>query len=172
MSLADRLKEMARQQEARIAGEHAVEVTQERINEFISRNARPEFDRLLRVVGDKISEVNPALDNLPHFVPNSDNSMIMQGSVAAFIHFDKPMTNAPDNRLLITFGFRPDAMFFDEDARPDTLRYVLQAAATEDLGTIVWEGQLGELNSEQLADFTLESLTTYFLDYGKGQNQG
>jgi hypothetical protein len=170
MSLADRLKEMARQQEAKLSSEKAVELTQEKIDEFITANARPEFEHLLKSIGSKIAEVNPALDNLPRFVPNSDNSMVMQGNVAAYINFDKPMINRPDNRLLISFGFRPDAMFFNEDDRPESLRYVLQAATTEGLNALVWEGQLGELNSDQLADFTLETLTTYFLEHSKGRN--
>jgi hypothetical protein len=55
-------------------------------------------------------------------------------------------------------------MYFSEADRPEAIRYLLQAAANDNLDGIVWVGDLGELTTEQLCEFILENLTEYYLE--------
>jgi|ERR1700723_214314 len=161
--LAERLKKLAQQHSHDQQAEADTRNFQEKVNTFISERSRPEYENLLNVVGKRIGIVNPNIGDLPKFEVTQNGSAIQQGNVAAYIHFDKPILNLPNNALLISFGSVPNAMYFDESDRPTPDRYRLQAAATNGIDRIVWVGDLGELTSEQLADFILEHLTEYYL---------
>jgi hypothetical protein len=162
-SLAERLKKLAEQQAKGQAAEHEVRSLQERVNAFISDNARPEYDRLQLQLQKRINEVNPDIGDLPPFQFNPGTRMIQQGNCVAFLNFDKPILNGPQNQLMISFGPHPHNIYFDEP--PPATRYRLHAAATDSVDSIVWVGDLGELTSAQLSDFILEHLTQYYLEH-------
>jgi hypothetical protein len=161
-ALADRLKKLAEQKRTDDTQEQQVRNFQERVNEFIANKARPEYERFLTLIQQRIAEVNPSLGDLPPF--QYSPLLIQQGNAAAFTHFDKPILNQPNNALLLSFGPHPHAMYLLSEP-PPSRRYRLQAAASDSLDRIVWTGDLGELETEQLADFILEHLTQYYLDH-------
>lgn len=163
--LAERLKKLSEQHTREQQAEADTRNFQEKINAFISEQSRPEYERLLVVLKNRTGEVNPKIGDLPKFDVVQNGSTILQGNVATYVHFDKPILNLPNNALLISFGSHPNAMYFFESERPSPVRYRLQAAASNSLDRIVWVGDLGELTSEQLADFILEQLTEYYLEH-------
>jgi hypothetical protein len=164
--LADRLKRLSQQHSQMQRSETDERNLREKANAFISERSSPEYERLLAIITKRAGEVNPEIGDLPKFRVTQNGATIEQGNTAAYLHFDKPIINAPDNALLISFGSQRNmiAMFFDE-APPAPDRYRLQAAASDALDGIVWVGDLGELTSEQLADFVLEHLTEYYLEH-------
>lgn len=166
--LAERLKKLAAQQEQGKKAERDVQEFQQRVNAFISDKARPEYERLLGLLQQRIAEVNPSLGDLPRFTYQAGRQAVEQGNVAAYILFDKPILNAPDNRLLLSFAPHQSAIYYGFTERPEPIRYSLQAAASNSMDRIVWVGDLGELTSEQLTDFILEQLTTYHLENKQG----
>lgn len=164
--LAERLKKLSEQHTKDQHAEADARNFQEKVNTFISERSRPEYERLLTVIKRRAEEVNPKIGDLPKFQITQNGSTVGQGNVAAYVHFDKPILNLPNNALLISFGSQPNAIYmFDESARPEPVRYRLQAAASDSFDRIVWIGDLGELTSEQLADFLLEHLTEYYLTH-------
>jgi hypothetical protein len=165
-SLADRLKRLADEKEKGKAAEAEVFAVQERVNSFISDNAKPEFVRLQAQIKTRIDEINPQLGELPRFEYSEGGGMIQQGNCVAFIHFDKPILNDPNNQLMVSFGPHPNNMYFH--GPPAAIRYRLHAAATDSISGIVWVGDLGELTTAQLSDFILENLTTYYLENKPG----
>ncbi|MCI0622073.1 MAG: hypothetical protein L0387_10460 [Acidobacteria bacterium] len=166
-SLADRLKRLSEQHTKGQKAEHEVKDFQNRVNGFIAEQSKPEYDRVLALIRKRVEEVNPDIGDLPKFQVRQNGEVIEHGNAAAYVYFDKPILNAPDNALLITFGPHQNAMYFLE-APPAPERYRLQAAASDGLDHIVWVGDLGELVSEQLVDFILEHLTQYYLQCKRG----
>ena|SRR5690348_2301013 len=161
--LAERLKKLSEQHTKERHAEVETRNFQEKVNAFISERSRPEYERLLTVIRTRTEAVNPNIGNLPAFQIIQNGSTIQQGNVAAYVHFDKPILNRPENALLISFGSLPGAFYMSDFERPTPDRYRLQAAASNSLDCIVWVGDLGELATEQLADFILEHLTEYYL---------
>ncbi len=88
--------------------------------------------------------------------------MVTQDNCVASWYFEKPIMNAPANRLTVGIGTSPNAMYF-HSRRPDPERYRFQAAANDSLDGIVWVGRAGEFTSDALVDFALEQLTNYYL---------
>lgn len=160
--LADRLKRLSEQHDKEKQADADVANFQKRVDAFISDRSRPEYERLLTILERRIAEVNPQIGPLPQFRFIRNGQEIEQGNATAYLHFDKPILNAPHNALMISFGPNRDAMYFFEPP-PEPERYRLQAAASNSLETIVWTGDLGELTSEKLVDFIIEQLTTYYL---------
>jgi len=162
-SLAERLRKIAEQERSEQHKNQQSEALQEQINKFISDNAKPEYDRLLALINQRVSEINPILgSDLPPFQFSAGTRMLQQGNKIAVIHFEKPITNRPDNSLLVAFSPHPNAQYFMTQA-PSPIHYRLRAEASDSLDKIVWLGNVGELTTEQLADFVIENLTTYFL---------
>jgi hypothetical protein len=165
-SLADRLKRLAEQQAKGLEAEKDQRDFQDRVNKFISDNARPEYERLLGLIKSRVEELNPQIGDLPQFRFNPGQQTLEQGNAAAYLFLDKPILNMPNNALLISFAPQRNVMYFDNPPAP--IRYRLQAAASDNLGQISWVGDLGELTSAQLADFVIEHLTTYYLEHKPG----
>lgn len=166
-SLADRLKRLSQQQSNEQHAELETKKFQESVNAFISDQSRPEYDRLLTIIKKRVEEVNPEIGDLPQFQVVQNGEIIEQGNAAAYLNFDKPILNAPNNALLISFGAHRNAMYMlSSPPAPD--RYRLQAAGSNALDRIMWVGDLGELTSEQLADFIIEQLTRYYLEHKRG----
>ncbi|MGA2336745.1 MAG: hypothetical protein ABSG08_15365 [Terriglobales bacterium] len=165
--LADRLKKLATHQQQTLKAEKDVQEFQRRVNDFISDRARPEYDRMLTLLKKRIEEVNPALGDLPPF--KFAGQEVEQGNTAAYLYFDKPILNAPQNRLGLSFGPHRNVIFFGFGEEPwEPVRYYLHAAASDTLDSIVWVGDLGEITSENLVDLILENLTTYYLQHKTG----
>jgi hypothetical protein len=163
-SLADRLKRLSEQQTREQNAEVETKKFRERVNAFISDQSRPEYDKLLALIRSRVDEVNPQIGDLPAFQVIQNGAAIQQGNAAAYMNFDKPYLNLPNNALLISFGSCPGAMYsFDQPPEPE--RYRLQAAGSDSLDRIIWVGDLGELTSEKLADFVIEQLTRYYLQH-------
>jgi hypothetical protein len=161
-NLADRLKNLA--------AEHArgkqAEVDQqkfiEKVNSFISDHARQEFDNFVRLLKERAEQMNSDLGDLPKFVPGG--YFVQQGNMALYYHFDKPIMNRPDNRFMLSVGPAPNTMYF-LGPPPAPARYQLQAAASDEMSSIVWVGDLGEVTSAQVVDVMLEQLTVYYLQH-------
>ena len=163
-SLADRLNRLAQQQKEQHEAETHVQKTQEQVNEFILKNASPEFQRLLDIVGKKVEQVNPSLLALPLFEWRRNGAILKQGNVAAFFSFHQAFTNAGPILFHVSFGREPDGFYlegFSEPPEPE--RYQLHAAMAHEPERILWAGDLGEMSSETLADFVLTHLTEYYL---------
>ena len=166
-SLADRLKRLSQQRSNEQQAELETKKFHERVNSFISDHSRPEYDRLLTIIKKRIDEVNPDIGDLPKFQVVQSGEIVEQGNAAAYLNFDKPILNAPNNALLVSFGAHRNAMYM-LSSPPAPERYRLQAAATNALDRIMWVGDLGELTSEQLVDFIIEQLTRYYLEHKRG----
>jgi ABC-type transporter Mla subunit MlaD len=162
-SLAERLKQLAEEKASGNAAEQDAKQFQERVNKFISDNATPEFERLKVLLKEQVDQTNPNLGDLPTF-QLFPNAMVQQGNYVGGFNFSKPYFNGPQNQLLVYFGPHPQANYPFGGA-PRAQRYEMQAAALDDLSGIVWNGDLGELTSAQLAEFTLEELTKYYLEH-------
>ena len=165
--LADRLKRLSQQRSNEQNAELESKKFQERVNAFISDQSRPEYERLLSIIKKRVEEVNPEIGDLPKFQVVQNGEIIEQGNTAAYLNFDKPILNAPNNALLVSFGAHRNAMYV-LSSPPAPERYRLQAAGSNALDRIVWVGDLGELTSERLADFIIEQLTRYFLAHIRG----
>jgi hypothetical protein len=159
-SLADRLNQ-------KHAAQHQAEQTeqdkadfQQRINAYISDNARPEYDRMMASLQQRVDAVNAELGDLPKF--QMGGQMVTQDNCVASWYFEKPIMNAPANRLTVGIGTSPNAMYFNS-RRPEPKRYQFQAAATDTLDGMVWVGSAGEFTSQALIDFALEQLASYYL---------
>lgn len=162
--LAERLKKLSDQHTKDQEADADARSFQEKVNTFISEHSRAEYDHLLAVVQKRVDEVNPQIGDLPKFQITQNGSTIQQGNAAAYLHFDKPILNRPENALLLSIGSNASAFYLGYEP-PAPVRYRLQAAASDSLDRIVWVGDLGELISEQLADFVLEHLTEYYLSH-------
>ena len=162
--LADRLRKLSEQRSKEQQEQRESANFQERVNKFISDESRPEFERLLNIIKTRVQTVNPNIGDLPQFQIVQNGQTIEQGNAAAYLNFDKPILNAPNNALLVSFGSHRNA-FYLGTRPPEPRRYRLQAAASDSLDQIVWTGELGELSSEQLADFVIENLTAYYLEH-------
>jgi hypothetical protein len=160
--LADRLKRLSEQHGKQHQAEVDIGTRQKSIDDFISGRSPGEYERLLTLISKRIDEVNPEIGDLPSFKVTRKGE-IEQGNAGAYLNFDKPILNAPNNRLMISFAPHRDAMY-SFTPRPAPERYQLQATASTGLEHIVWAGDLGELTSEKLADFILEHLTSYYLE--------
>lgn len=161
-SLSDRLKRLSEEDAKQQRTEIDATKFQEQVNKFISEHSRPEYDRLLAIIKGRVEEINPEIGDLPKFQLAQNGQEIIQGNATAYLNFDKPILNLPNNALLISFAPHRNAMYFiDEPPAPE--RYRLQAAASNSLDAINWVGDLGELKSEKLADFIIEQLTRYYL---------
>jgi hypothetical protein len=159
-SLADRLNRRSEQQRQKEHSQADAIEFQNRVNAYISDNARPEYDRMMSRLKERVDEVNSSLSDLPIF--QFQGQMVQQGNCIASWYFEKPIFNAPNNRLTVGIGTHPHAMYFMTE-RPDPERFYFHAAAADTLDGIVWVGDLGEFTSEALIDFGLERLTEYYL---------
>ena len=97
----------------------------------------------------RVDAVNAGLGDLPKF--QLGGQMVTQDNCVASWYFEKPIMNAPANRLHVGIGTSPNAMYFDS-RRPDPKRYQFQAAATDTLDGMVWVGSAGEFTSDALID--------------------
>jgi hypothetical protein len=159
-SLADRLNQkLTTQRQAEQTEKDKVEF-QQRVNAYISDNARPEYDRMMASLKQRVEEVNAGLGDLPKF--QLGGQMVTQDNCVASWYFEKPIMNAPANRLTVGIGTSQNAMYFNS-RRPDPERYQFQAAANDSLDGMVWVGSAGEFTSDALIDFALEQLASYYL---------
>jgi ABC-type transporter Mla subunit MlaD len=165
--LADRLKKLAEQHAKGKQAEQDVKAFQERVNKYIADNARAEYQNLLRLLKERVDKVNPTLGSLPQYVVGQQQ--VQQGNMAAYLTFDQPIMNLPNNALVVSIGFGPNTaiMLGIFGPPPAPVRFRMQAAAADDFSRIVWTGDLGEIKSEQLVDVVLEQLTTYYLEHQK-----
>lgn len=160
-SLSARLNRRAQEKEQEIRAETQVRLTQKEVVKLLCEKAKPEFERLMVIVEDRINSVNPQLEGLPRFEFLKSQHCVKQGNVAAFLLFHQLYANAPPISLMLTFGREPIGMYMGFS--PEPRRYTMQPGISESNGQIVWTGDLGELSSEMLSDFVLEHLTEYFL---------
>ena len=158
--LADRLRKLAEEEARGRQAEKDQQDFQQRVNTFISDHSRAEYERLLQLISQRATALNPMIGDLPAFNFSPGMRALQQGNAAAYTSFDKPVMNRPENALLLSFGPGPNVMYAFS-APPAPVRYRLQAAASDDLDHIVWVGNLGELTSE--AEFVFERLTAYYL---------
>lgn len=166
-SLADRLNRLAQQKKLEHEAEKQVQRTQEQIGQYIVANAKPEFDRFLQALEAKISEINPALKDLPsfEFMKGGISPHVKQGNSAAYLSFMQPVMNAPPILLRLSFARAPGMYLDIFSGPPEPERYQLQPAMEVEPDRIVWSGDLGDLSSDELVDFVLNQLTQYFLDH-------
>jgi len=165
-SLADRLNRLAQQKRLELDAEKQIQMTQEQVNQFILREARPEFDRLVTTLEGKIPEVNSALKDLPIFELRKHGPYVKQGNSAAYLSFVQPILNAGPVLLRLSFGREPEGLYADFFSRPpEPERYELQPAMEHSPDRVVWMGDLGEISSAALADFLLTHLTEYYLEH-------
>jgi hypothetical protein len=161
-NLADRLRQKAEAQRTAERAERDQIDFQNRVNTYISENAQREYDCLVTLLQQKAIEVNKNIGDLPQY--EWQGMMLQQGNCVASMHFSKPFTNAPENRLQIGIGTHPHALYFDAPP-PQPIRITFHAAARDDLGAIVWVGNHAEMSSDQLVEFILENLTEYYLKH-------
>lgn len=158
-SLADRLNQRQQQRQQAEQNQADKAAFQNRVNEFISDHARPEYDRMMVSLEQRVAQVNAGLQGLPPF--RLGGGMVTQDNCTASWYFDKPILNAPNNRLTIGVGTSINAIYFMSE-RPAPEQYYFHAAANNSLDGIVWVGDEGEFTSDGLIDFTLEKLTEYY----------
>ncbi len=161
---AERLRKLADAKNDQAAADESAVAFQDRVNKFIALHARAEYERLRGELEAKVLEVNPNLGDLPKYEFMQGNAMVQQGNCIASLYFDMPYTDLPSNQLLVGFGVHHMAMYFDEQDRPQPIRYKLHAAADDALTGIVWVGDLGEISTSRLVEFILENLTVYYLE--------
>lgn len=165
-SLAQRLNRMVQQKKQQRDAEERVRLTQEEVNDFIFRNARAEYDRFVNLLGRRIADVNPSLQDVPRFELRQNGPYVKQGNSAAFLVFHQMFTNAGPIHFRVSFGREPEGFYMDEFSQPPTPEfYELEPSLEQNPDRIVWTGDLGEMESERLCDFVLEHLTDYYLEH-------
>jgi hypothetical protein len=164
MSLEERLKKLAEQDRSAKRDKLSKEELNKKISDYNAENARPEFNRLSQLIEGRIASVNESASDLGKFEFMRNGPYLKLNNSAAFLLFDQPFVNRPDARLMISFGREPGGIYFDAfSSPPDPRRYQLQPAVADSFDHIVWVGDLGELKSEQLAEFIIEHLADYYL---------
>jgi len=159
-NLADRLRQKAEEQHKAEQAQHDKNAFQQKVNAFITENARPEYEKFAEQLRKKIDEINPHIGDLPKY--QWDGAMLQQGNCVAGHYFTQTFTNRPENRLQISFATHPHVIYFSQQP-PRPRVYKMQAAATDQLDGMVWVGDAGELSTDQLVDFVFENLTDYYL---------
>jgi hypothetical protein len=109
-SLANRLNRRSEQQRQQERSQTDAIEFQNRVNAYISENARPEYDKMMGQLKEQVDEVNSSLSDLPAF--QFQGQMVQQGNCIASLYFEKPIFNAPNNRLTVGIGTHPNAMYF------------------------------------------------------------
>lgn len=165
-SLAKRLNQLAQQKRLESEAEAQVQLTEQQITDYICRNARNEYERLLQIISGRVDEVNKSLNQLPSFQFNKNGPYIKQGNSAAFLSFHQDFLNTGPIHFRISFGREPEGFYADEFSAPPTPeRYAIEPTMEGNPDHIVWTGDLGEMSSAQLCDFILEHLTEYYLEH-------
>jgi hypothetical protein len=169
MSLEERLKRLAEHDRNAKQDKLSQEELNQKISNYITENARPEFNRLLQLIEGRIGTVNAFASDLGRFEFVRNGPYLKLNNSAAFLLFDQPFINRPDARLMISFGREPAGIYFDAfSSPPDPRRYQLQPAVADSFDHVVWVGDLGELKSEQLVEFIIEHLAEYYLANKRG----
>ena len=164
-SLGERLNRLAAEKNLKQETEKQARLRQEQINQFIYRETRPEFERLVQAVEARALATNPALKDLPQFEFCKGGPYVKQGNVAAFLFFSQPIMNAGPISLRLTLGREPQGMYADVfSAPPRPIHNQFQPGMETSPDRIVWIGDSREISSDELADFTLLRLTEYFLE--------
>jgi hypothetical protein len=166
------LNRLAQQKRAEQDAEKQVQRTQEQVNQYILGNAKAEFENLLNVLERRVSEVNPDLRDLPRFEfgRGGPGPHMQQGNVAAYLLFYQPMLNTGPIIVRLSFGREPGGVYLDifDSPPPEPERYEIHPAMEISPDRIIWTGDLGEISTEQLAEFVLSHLTEYYLDHKPG----
>lgn len=167
-SLAEKLRAMGQKQANNEKAEQDKAAFQERVNSFITDHARAAYQELLTALKTKMDEVNPLLGDLPKFeIPN--DTIVQQGNCVASFTFTQMFTNLPNNRLVVGIGVHPSAIYFSESSRPQPVRLALQAAANDNVDSIVWlDDYRREYTASQLCETVLTKLTEYYLQHRPG----
>src|ERR1700688_3412264 len=141
--LADRLKQLSEQHAKGKQADQDVQAFQARVNKYIADNARGEYENLLRLIKERVDKINPTFGTLPQFVVG--HQQVQQGNMAAYLTFEKPIMNMPNNALIVSVGAAPTGaiMFGIFGPPPEPVRFRMQAAAADDFSCIVWTGDLG-----------------------------
>ena len=173
--LADRLNAHAAEQQRKkqLATEPRTleqQSPRERGETFITKNARIEYEHLRMLLKERADKVRSEIGSLPEIVITG--SYIQLGHVALDHHFVQMNPTEPNNQLVLSIGLAPHKSFMVENP-PQSVTYKLTAGAAPDSGRIVWVGigaganNLGQLETETLADVALERLVQYYIMHTK-----
>ena len=129
---------------------------------------REEYDELMRLLTERVEEVNANNGNLHEFLIKG--SRIELGRFTLWLEFDQLPTNPADYVLVLKIGVEDNKrpMF---GPGPTPVRYRLRLEASDDLSRLLWVGYLGQsgnlvrLTSAALVEFSLEQLTAYYRRY-------
>jgi hypothetical protein len=127
-----------------------------------AQRTQREYKDLMRLLKERVEEMNANSGNLPQFVVKG--STIQLGHIILHLDFDPRYANSTDFVLVLRVGYAPfkKPLFGSE---PPAVRHMLQPIASYDLGSVVWvhkTGNLGQLESTELAEFALDLLTGYY----------
>jgi len=162
-SLSDRLKRLASERRVVQDAQEEIRAAQQRADVFISNHARSEFEKLQVALKSLVEEANPTLSDLPKYQTFA-NGKIQQGNYVAMTHFDKPIADSSENRLIVSFGPHPQGVYFFTEPPASRVMH-LYAGCNDSIDAILWMGDLGELSTSQLAETILEGLTRYYLEH-------
>ena len=134
----------------------------------LAQRKKEEHDELMRLLKERVEEVNANGGNLPEFLIKGARTEL--GRFTLCLEFDPLPTNPADYLLLLKIGVEDNkgAMF---GPGPTPVKYRLRLEASEDLSSLLWVGYLGQsgnlarLTSVALVEFALEQLTAYYRRY-------
>ena len=133
-----------------------------RVQELAQRKQK-EFDDMMRLLKERVEEINANRGNLPEFVVRG-SSIVQLGHIELHLEFDQLFPNPTEFVLVLKVGV-PDNKKPMFGSAPPSVRHMLQPAVSDDLSRIVWVDKVGNLRrvtSAWLVEFALDLLTSYY----------
>ena len=159
-NLVEQLKNLAQESARRKQAKADQQSSGQQAKAFIRDHAREEKDNLMRLLGERIQEVNASAGNSPQFVILG--SSVQLGDAILSLKFDQQFTNPDDYILVLEVRLAPlRGPLFGTEPTPKS--HILRATASDDLSSILWgwEGHQGRSTSDQLVEVALELLISY-----------
>ena len=128
-----------------------------------AQRKQAEYDNLIRLLKERVQEINANRGNLPEFVGRG-SSIIQLGHIELHLEFDPQFSNPTEFVLVLKVGV-PDNKKPVFGSAPPPVRHILQPALSDDLSSIVWVDKVGSLRrvtSAWLVEFALDLLTSYY----------
>ena len=137
--------------------------------EELAHKKKAEYDAVMRIVRERVEEMNADRSNLPELVVKG--CRVELGRFTLYLEFDQRPTDPTEYVLTLKVGVENNRrrMF---GPGPTPVSYQLRAGVSDDSSRILWEGYLGlsnstldRLTSAALVEFALDQLTSYHRRY-------
>jgi hypothetical protein len=139
--------------------ENRAEQLRDRVQEEAQRK-RQEYERLMILLEKRVEEINANRGDLPEIVVRSSSLQLDQFKL--YIEFDQLFPKLTDYVLVLRVGQERKPLFGSD---LPAVRHRLQPIVADDLRSIVWMGNVGDItqfNTAELVELALDMLTGYY----------